>query len=218
MNRARSSVDRRFDFFGSMMSTWLSEVRAEVSEAKGILSDSDGSNRWWAERILRRLTENSPPEVHSVSGEDQASTLIEIAFWSGWLKGELETLERCDQAITAVGTGGTSQLSLPVTFADGASGAARHSPAECERSRSAAEGIIGRIDAMNYMPGAELVSISLSSALDSCMGKGAAEVEGACIRALEELSETGSTSALVALAFSSGMLAGFSLKDGEGSR
>ena len=42
---------------------------------------------WWADRIRHRLVDNSPPDA-GISADDQASTLIEIAFWSGWLKGD----------------------------------------------------------------------------------------------------------------------------------
>ncbi len=195
-----------------MFCSWLREVEAEVEEAAAILDGGDSSNLWWAERIRKRLLDNSPPDP-AVAVGDQATTLLEISFWSGWLKGELDTLERCRLTFSSISESSGTQLALPLSPVppkEGVNVASAHE--SYARHRLGAERLIERMDSMNFLPGAELVSIQLNSVLESRqMPESSLEAE--CIAALEEFSREPSTASLVRLSFNSGMLAGLLVND-----
>lgn len=215
MKRQQGDAGSQFEFWSSVLNSWLSEVRKEVDEAVGILSESGNTNEWWAERIRSRLQDDSPPDVSAALLEDRASTLLEIAFWSGWLKGELETLQRCNLMIGS-GVGPRSrQTSLFVPAA--ARPAIDYGPA-CQSAANriaSAQRLVGEMDSKNYLPGAELVAIHLSSVIEGRASGAAGWIEAECFRSLEALSAEMSTGSLVALAFNSGMLAGVMLKEME---
>lgn len=212
MKRPAVDCSKKMNFFGAMLSTWLKEVESEVNEAEAILRDSDGSNVWWADRIRRRLVDNSPPNA-GVTTDDQASTLIEIAFWSGWLKGELDTLQRIQLTFSSVYEGGSAQLSLPVSFNKGENSGVNGISAEYSRHRSEAERLLGKMDSMNFIPGADMVSIHLGAVLEGASSHTDGWIENSCGKALEEFSAENSMKALVDLSFNAGMLAGLLSKE-----
>ncbi len=212
MKRLPVDCTKRMSLFGSMLSTWLKEVESEVSEAEAILSDSDGSNMWWADRIRHRLVDNSPPDA-GISADDQASTLIEIAFWSGWLKGELDTLQRSQLAFSSVTAIGNVQQSLPVSFDNGNYSETTEISDEYNRHRNEAERLLGKMDSMNFIPGADMVSIHLGSVLDDSKHYTEGGIERDCGKALEDFSVENSMKSLVDLSFNAGMLAGLLAKE-----
>lgn len=202
---------KRLHFLVSMISSWLAEVEGEVTEAVGILSESDGSGQWWAERIRRRLLEDSPPDPSMVKSDDQPATLIEIAFWSGWLRGELDTLRRCSLTLQTVAASQSGQLKLPLDVLP--SQVKSEHPVNYWKLKMSAEHLIERIDAHNSLPGAELVSIHLSEALGLKGGRDSDSLEAECFLALSEHLADNSMNSLVRLAFDSGILAGLMIRE-----
>lgn len=199
-----------------MISSWLSEVEGEVREAVGILSESGGSGQWWAERIRRRLQDDSPPDPSMVQSDDQPTTLIEIAFWSGWLRGELETLRRCNTTLESVASLHSNQLRLPIDAPPVQGESARH--VSYWKVKMSAERLIEKIDAHNHLPGAELVSIHLSDALGAVEGEtDFSGLEEECFKALNEHLADNSMNSLVRLAFDSGILAGLMIRERDGA-
>lgn len=197
---------RRLEFLLSMISSWLEEVEGEVKEAVGILSESDGSGQWWAQRIRRRLLDDSPPDPLLAQSDDQPATLIEIAFWSGWLRGELETLRRCSMTVETVVSSDGGQLRLPVgTPAVQFKSKTARSYGELKAS---AERLIERIEAHNSVPGAELVSIHLNDVLEAKAEADVLDLERECFKALNNHLSDNKVHSLVRLAFDSGILAG----------
>lgn len=224
MRRKPDMSGSRLELLSSVIGAWLSEVESEVVEAVAILSDSDSPNEWWAERIKRRLQDNGPPDISPVQTDDRAGTLMEIAFWSGWLKGELETLQRCRFAVGSASNVGGRQMSLPLI-------APHVSPATVSTQgsrrlgvhRLAAERLMERMDSKNYLPGAELVSIHLCSVLERADPPAVESIERECLDALDMLASGGSAAPLVQLAFGSGTIAGMLLQEraaseGSGTR
>lgn len=204
---------RRLEMLKGMLSSWLAEVEGELAEASSILEGTDGSNRWWAEKIRSRLKENARPEV-AIAGEDQASTLLEIAFWSGWLRGELDTLQRCSITVHTLALHDSRQSTLPLSRSPALEGEAVN-PA---RAREAVMNVVRRIDERGTLPGAELVSIHLSNFVDDGMPCDASCAVGECLASLDEFLSSPSQVSLVGLSFKAGMLAGYTACLVEGGR
>lgn len=213
MRKTSDLNGRKLQFIISTLSSWLEEVENEVREAITILEDSDTGNMWWASRIRKRLVENSPPDPAAGVG-DQAATLIEIAFWSGWLKGELETLQRCNLAVTSVRGKVSEQTSLPLHQDPSSAykeGSVPH-PAD-DGPRNSVMRLIELMDSVNYLPGAELVSIHLNSAVENSSSPEFKNIEQECYSALESLKADNRSSSLVRLSFDAGILAGLMLSE-----
>ncbi|MCL5252912.1 MAG: hypothetical protein M1351_02330 [Candidatus Thermoplasmatota archaeon] len=87
-------TDSKLAQFAVETASWAHEVNAEVEEAIGILNSAEMSDVWWAKRLVRNITAADGPSDDAAKTGDTANTLLEIAFWSGWLKGEQDTLNR----------------------------------------------------------------------------------------------------------------------------
>lgn len=87
-------TDSKLAQFAAETASWAHEVNAEVEEAIGILNSAEMSDTWWAKKLVRNITTTEGPSDNGAKAGDTADSLLEIAFWSGWLKGEQDTLNR----------------------------------------------------------------------------------------------------------------------------
>ena len=91
-----------------IIGSWLHEVDGEVTEAIKLLDPETTGNTWWAEHVRNNFMKHGGPAIN-VPSDGEAGTIIEIAFWSGWLKGEQETLTRLHAGLLDA-NGGLSRL------------------------------------------------------------------------------------------------------------
>ena len=75
------------------MHVWLHEVHAEFGEAIAILKELDERDQWWADKLIEHLTASAPPDP-TMTDKDMSNILLAVAFWTGWLRGERDTLDR----------------------------------------------------------------------------------------------------------------------------
>jgi len=79
--------------FGTILRKWSSELDAQIAEACRILSDAPPSDGWWASCIRKNLTSAEGP-----SEKEGETVLVDICFWSGWLRGQRDALQNCIDA------------------------------------------------------------------------------------------------------------------------
>jgi hypothetical protein len=221
----RQDSSFRFARVETILTQWCREVQGEVEEAVSILDGNSFEGIWWARQIRGNITSTGGPgAVVSGSGAmDKPETLIEIAFWSGWLKGESETLELALGLVSSLGQdssvhGKTPGLeSYSFSFMPDWSG-----PKELSLLKEAGReaGILrSALENTEFRPEIDKLSVSLSSAIDGECGLS----EFAADSTLAELSSylrNGSPASLAMLSFNCGILAGIcmsgKLADGPG--
>ncbi len=197
------------DSLVTVMKLWLNEVRTELAEAVSILSGAGLAGSWWADQVRRDLQcEGGPASDFSGNlGEGEPATLVEIAFWSGWLKGEKETMERITSVASTISAGApgkTPGLTLSSFGLDideqkqdnGAVGIA-----------SLASELVADMDGRSYRPEIEMISISLSTALEAAY-PGHDTLRRDTRKQLDDFVAAGSSTSLTMLSFNCGVLAG----------
>lgn len=202
-NRAGS-----IDNFVTIMRLWLGEVRAELAEAISILSSAGLSGSWWADQVRKNLERDDGPAAHIADGfnGDEPATLVEIAFWSGWLKGEKETMERITSVANEI-KGAGQKFSAPTLSAFGPMRSESNAEADDATVTRLASEMIGEMEKRSYRPEIEMISISLSAAIDDRDHK--SDISTWETRThLDDFVTNGSTTSLTMLSFNCGLLAG----------
>ncbi len=195
--------------FLAIMRLWLAEVRGELAEAVSILSSDGLCGNWWADQVRKNLECNDGPsaEIADIYGANEPATLLEIAFWSGWLKGEKDTMERITRVANEIQESPkrAASGSTLASFGLKMSGNGRQNE-EAAVATMASE-IVAEIEKRNYRPETEMISISLSAAIDS----GRFEENTLALETISYLDDfvaNGSSASLTMLSFNCGLLAG----------
>lgn len=197
------------DRFLTVMRLWLGEVRDELAEAISILSSAGLSGTWWADRLKKNMECDEGPStsLDSAFTGEESTTLLEIAFWSGWLKGEKDIMER----ITGVASdirGGRNLDHRDATLSSfGLKLSDCADTAEEANITSLASEMVAEMEKKSYRPEIEMISISLSSAIDGC-GSATDIFPVESKRELDDFVSNGSTTSLTMLSFNCGLLAG----------
>ncbi|MCL4346614.1 MAG: hypothetical protein M1117_01685 [Candidatus Thermoplasmatota archaeon] len=203
-----------------VLNEWLNEIGQDVREAVSILDSSSLSGIWWAGQIRRNMTSGGGPEAGSASGMtgDRPETLIEISFWSGWLKGQLDALELAANLIEYPHLRFTAgEKSAAVTLESFSPVRQTNSPGESTGdSISAAKELLNEIDMHSSIPELDVISISMASALEGKYSATGTAVDTAK-RCLHDFVNEGSSASLAMLSFHCGLLTGASIA-GERSR
>ncbi|MBX8639484.1 MAG: hypothetical protein KIS29_04000 [Thermoplasmata archaeon] len=197
----------------SVLMQWCSEVRDEVAEAVSILEDISFEDVWWARQIRGDILSRRGPGA-VVSGNnamDKPETLIEIAFWSGWLKGESETLELALGLVSSLGQKPIRTFEIPglekYNFSFTQEVGRPKGRSELVEVEREAGKVRSALESAEFRPEVDMLSISLSSAIDSEYPFS----EFTADSTLAELSNyirSSSPASLAMLSFNCGILAG----------
>ncbi len=197
------------DSLVTVMKLWLNEVRAELAEAVSILSGAGLAGSWWADQVRRDLQREGGPASDFSGGLDEGepATLVEIAFWSGWLKGEKETMERITGVASTISSGLPEKTPGLTLSSFGLNLETNRQENETAGIASLASELIADMDGRSYRPEIEMISISLSTALEAAYA-GHDTLRRDTRRQLDDFVAAGSTTSLTMLSFNCGVLAG----------
>jgi hypothetical protein len=74
----------------------------EIDEALNMMSNHGISDLWWARRIAADLESTEGPVSYKDIEGNGSAVIVEIAFWAGWLRGQLDTLDLLDKSLGAL--------------------------------------------------------------------------------------------------------------------
>lgn len=100
-------IDDGMVIFASILKKWNAEIESQIKDACGILKEATGSDRWWAKVIQECMTSQEGPSAER--RKDGEEMLVDISFWSGWLRGQRDALARCQDAFEVLNSSCDSQ-------------------------------------------------------------------------------------------------------------
>ncbi|MEM3852406.1 MAG: hypothetical protein QXP70_05340 [Methanomassiliicoccales archaeon] len=168
--------DDRLEYLSILLRRWLDDLTEQIGTAVRMLASSDGEDQWWSDRIKEYMASSAAPAAdRNANGEEM---LLDICFWSGWLRGQRDAVEQCSLSINAIRDANTSKMVSE------------------DRGRESANKMLD-IMANSDNPAVEALFLIVSSAMRGIQPPDASET-------LMRFLESGSLDALIELAFTAG--------------